>query len=393
MLCYLFVDGAYFREVLENIGREFFGGDEPTVDFAKFGQPYSKDRGSGSVARHPPRRRCCQSRTGLGQTEGVPRLGSQDSGGGASGSDRGIPRPSRETRLRTGGRATGPHPPETPPLLGRSRARQAQGQGQGFQGRLVEGQVRGASHPGHEQAPRAPRGVVLGNRGSTLSVCLLRSSAKAFEKGEVPVIRMGNIVDGGFDLTELKFLPSAHEEFPDLLLQPGDLLFNRTNSAELVGKTAIYHGAPTPCSFASYLICVRVLDNVESGWMCHAINSLYGRLWIASVVTQQVGQANVNGTKLKAFVVPLPPLVEQQRLLSLMDELFSKCEASRASVVIELRRVSRLRQSILKWAFDGKLVDQDPSDEPAERVLARIRAERAVAPTKKSRGRTTKVAT
>jgi type I restriction enzyme S subunit len=205
---------------------------------------------------------------------------------------------------------------------------------------------------------------------------------------------MGNIVDGGLDLRELKFLPSAHKEFPALLLQPGDLLFNRTNSAELVGKAAIYHGSPTPCSFASYLICVRRLDDVESGWICHTINSLHGRLWIASVVTQQVGQANVNGTKLKAFAVPLPPLAEQRALLSLMDELFSKCEVTQASVGIELRRLSRLRQSILKWAFEGKLVDQDPADEPAEKLLDRIRSERAIAaPTKKSRGRAAKAAT
>jgi type I restriction enzyme, S subunit len=203
------------------------------------------------------------------------------------------------------------------------------------------------------------------------------SSAKASEEGDVPVIRMGNIVDGCLNLTELKFLSADHEEFPALLLKPGDLLFNRTNSAELVGKTAIYNGAPAPCSFASYLICVRALDEVESAWICHAINSLYGRLWIASVVTQQVGQANVNGTKLKAFAVPLPPLVEQQRLLSLMDELFSTCEASQTSVGIELRRVSRLRQAVLKWAFEGKLVDQEPTDEPAEKLLAPIRAERA----------------
>ena len=59
------------------------------------------------------------------------------------------------------------------------------------------------------------------------------------EKG-VPVLRMGNIVDGQLDYTNLKYLPKNHDEFPDLLLKDGDLLFNRTNSAELVGKTAVF---------------------------------------------------------------------------------------------------------------------------------------------------------
>jgi type I restriction enzyme S subunit len=75
------------------------------------------------------------------------------------------------------------------------------------------------------------------------------TSAKTQEEQEegVPVVRMGNIVDGFLDLTELKYLPASHDEFPDLLLQPGDVLFNRTNSAELVGKTAVFHGQREPC--------------------------------------------------------------------------------------------------------------------------------------------------
>src|SRR5690242_3524471 len=61
----------------------------------------------------------------------------------------------------------------------------------------------------------------------------------------VPVLRMGNIrQDGSLDVKDLKFLPAKHDEFPALLLEPGDILFNRTNSAELVGKTGVYKGVP-----------------------------------------------------------------------------------------------------------------------------------------------------
>ncbi len=62
------------------------------------------------------------------------------------------------------------------------------------------------------------------------------------------------------------------DEFPDLFLKPGDLVFNRTNSPELVGKTAVFRGLPVPCSFASYLIRIRI-DVIDSRWVSHYINS------------------------------------------------------------------------------------------------------------------------
>jgi len=241
--------------------------------------------------------------------------------------------------------------------------------------------------------PALPEGWCWASVEQLSSDVFYGSSAKAFETGDVPVIRMGNIVDGTLDLTDLKFLPRNHREFPDLLLRPGDMLFNRTNSAELVGKSAVYTGTPEPCSFASYLICVRAIEPIESQWIAHTINSPYGRFWVSSVVSQQVGQANVNGTKLKAFAVPLPPIAEQRRMLSVIDVLLSNAEHTAYSVAKERIRLARLRQAILKWAFEGKVVDQDPTDEPAQKLVDRIRAARAVsAPTEKTRGRRAKAA-
>ena len=203
------------------------------------------------------------------------------------------------------------------------------------------------------------------------------SSVKAHEEQErgVPVVRMGNIVDGFLDLTDLKYLLASHDEFPDLLLLPGDLLFNRTNSAELVGKTAVFHGQREPCSFASYLIRVRMLQGAHPDFVCHYINSLAGRAWIASVVSQQVGQANVNGTKLRACPVPLPPSNEQHRIVGEVDRLLSVAFAMAGAAAADHQRCQRLRQSILKWAFEGRLADQDPSDEPATALLERIQSQ------------------
>src|SRR5262249_18811498 len=109
----------------------------------------------------------------------------------------------------------------------------------------------------------------------------------------VPVLRMGNIGRGTIDFTNLKYLPSTKIE-RRLLLKAGDLLFNRTNSAELVGKSAVYAGVDRDVSFASYLIRVRPLPSANLRWVSLVLNSSVGRRYVASVRSQQVGQANVN---------------------------------------------------------------------------------------------------
>jgi type I restriction enzyme S subunit len=194
---------------------------------------------------------------------------------------------------------------------------------------------------------------------------------------------MGNLQAGSLDLADLKYLPRSHDEFPKLLLRPGDLLFNRTNSAELVGKSAVYSGTPAKCSFASYLIRARFCDPACSRFAAFFINSMHGRRWIASVVSQQVGQANVSGSKLAALSIPLPPLAEQDRIVAEVERRLSIADEVAATVDSALARAARLRQSILKRAFEGKLVPQNPNDEPASVLLARIRAEREAANTAK----------
>ena len=165
---------------------------------------------------------------------------------------------------------------------------------------------------------------------------------------------MGNIQDGELDLEKLKYLPQDHDEFPDLLLEPGDLLFNRTNSAELVGKTAVFRGTPGKCSYASYLIAARTFDGCDPEFIAMYINSWHGRSWIKTVVSQQVGQANVNGTKLKALSFPLPPVAEQAAIMSLTQPHFDSDHTSEV-IKLNLTRADRLRQTILKSAFEGNL--------------------------------------
>jgi type I restriction enzyme S subunit len=197
---------------------------------------------------------------------------------------------------------------------------------------------------------------------------------------------MGNIQDGRIVTGELKYLPQEHNEFPALLLRHDDVLFNRTNSPELVGKTAVYRGEPEGASFASYLIRLRTAG-YEPDLLALYINSPLGRAWVKSVVTQQVGQANVNGTKLSHLAVPLMSKAEQSEILRRVTAAFrsidvAASEARNASALLE-----RLEDSILVRAFRGELVPQDPDDEPASVLLDRIRAEREAAGPPKRRNR------
>lgn len=182
------------------------------------------------------------------------------------------------------------------------------------------------------------------------------TSTKTTEDGDgVPVLRMGNIVDGDLSIDKLKYLPADHAEFPELLLQPGDVLFNRTNSPELVGKSAVYRGWPSRCSFASYLIRVQLCRDLLPEFLADAVNGPFGRTWIRSVVSQQVGQANVSGSKLKAFRIPVPPLDEQHRLVQHAEARLSLHRESRETIRKSLLRAQALQHAVLQRAFAGAL--------------------------------------
>lgn len=125
----------------------------------------------------------------------------------------------------------------------------------------------------------------------------------------------------------LKYLNDTLGELPLLFLRSGDLLFNRTNSYELVGKTGLFERYPREVTFASYLIRIRLVENLG--------NPEYVNMYmntrdcrdneIEPDLTQQTGQANYNGTKLKNIRVPLPPLLEQARIVARVAQLRRLC--------------------------------------------------------------------
>jgi type I restriction enzyme S subunit len=205
------------------------------------------------------------------------------------------------------------------------------------------------------------------------------SSAKCSTNADgVPVLRMVNLQAGVVDYTRLKYLPGDHVEFPELFLTNGDVLFNRTNSAELVGKTAVYDGKRAPCSFASYLIRLKLVGLLPE-YFAYYLNSAYGRAWIIANKTQQVGHANVSGGKLKGLCIPVPPEAEQREIVRRTEESVATAAILEGDETIWSGQTN-LRQSILAAAFSGKLVPQNSSDEPAAELLSRLRENKATVP-------------
>ena len=178
------------------------------------------------------------------------------------------------------------------------------------------------------------------------------TSCKCSELDEgLLVLRMGDIQDGRLVIGKRKFAPVG-ERVP--LLAKGDVLFNRTNSPELVGKTAVFD-LDIDCSFASYLVALR-LEGMRPQFFSYWMNSAYGRAWIDRNRSQQVGQANVSAGKLLGMSLPLPPLSEQSAIVELVEDLMADAENMVVSEVEAVSGSAGLRQSILATAFRGELV-------------------------------------
>lgn len=193
----------------------------------------------------------------------------------------------------------------------------------------------------------------------------------------VPVIRMGNILDGNLVLDNLKYLPTNHADVTKLDLEENDLLFNRTNSYELVGKTAIVNSEIAgKMTFASYLIRIRLLyKEVLANYVCHYINSHIGRGMLMTMVTQQVGQANINSKKLAALPIPLPPEKEIKEISSLLNSFFQR-ERITENILFLNENLESLKQSILSKAFRGELGTNDPAEESAVELLKEVLMEK-----------------
>jgi type I restriction enzyme, S subunit len=180
------------------------------------------------------------------------------------------------------------------------------------------------------------------------------SQQSAHSEFGVPVLKMGDIQSGRIILGDQKKVSETIADLPTLYLEKFDLLYNRTNSAELVGKTGIYLGKDNEYTFASYLIRIRCSINLSNPFYFNlAMNAPFFRATqITPHLKQQCGQANVNGTILKNMVIPLPPLAEQHRIVAKVDELMALCDRLETQLTTTQTTSRQLLESLLHKALN-----------------------------------------
>ena len=152
-------------------------------------------------------------------------------------------------------------------------------------------------------------------------------------RGEMIVLRMNNLQNGRIDLSEVRRADLSEKDTHELELAPGDILFNRTNSLDLVGKVGIVRHLPARMSFASYLIRLRTVANRANPFWLSAL--LWSPEWqsrIRKFATPGVSQANINPASLRSLTIPLPPVPEQQTIAHMLDGVDRRMERDKTEV-------------------------------------------------------------
>lgn len=206
------------------------------------------------------------------------------------------------------------------------------------------------------------------------------TSAKCAYDGKGPaVLRIPNIRNRTIDYADLKFAARPQDLRDEDFIAPGDLLIIRTNgSKDLIGRVAVVKSTPTRKSgFASYLIRFRLVGSETLwSWISLATESTIVRSGIESRAATTAGQYNISLSGLADLAIPLPPMDEQAEIVREAERRLAAADGLDSVLEQQLSRAAATRQSLLREAFGGRLVPQDPTDESASLLLQRLRAER-----------------
>lgn len=195
-----------------------------------------------------------------------------------------------------------------------------------------------------------PKGWDIGCIGDMLESVKYGSSDKATLEGEIPILRMNNLTySGEMNLTDLKYITKVQAD-EKYLVKEGDILFNRTNSKELVGKTAVYNG-PEPMAYAGYLIRGRTKANYTPEYISAFLNSPWGKEKLQSMCKSIVGMANINAKEFQSIVLPIPPEALQAHFKSKVLAIREKKQL----LANQLKVFEILFKSLQNQAFSGNL--------------------------------------
>lgn len=201
----------------------------------------------------------------------------------------------------------------------------------------------------------------LGEVPEHWDVCLLKRAFQSVDygisdslspEGDIAILRMGNIANGKVVVDDLKYSDSVD---PSLFLEVGDLLYNRTNSLDLVGKVGMFLGYESPVSFASYLVRLRMVGESLSGYFSYLLNT-EGILGLARAnAFVAIGQCNLNPTRYGQITIAIPPLAEQAAIVSFLDTETAKFDALTAEANRAIALLRERRSALISAAVTGKI--------------------------------------
>ena len=241
-------------------------------------------------------------------------------------------------------------------------------------------------------SPKNWRSVTLGDLIEDGPKNGLYKPSSAYGAG-VRILRIDSFYDGKVsDWASLRLLSIDSSELKQFGLMNGDLVINRVNSIEYLGKCALVEGLQGECVFESNMMRFRLSPRLANPrfirtWLC----SEAARTQIVAKAKHAVNQASINQSDVCGLKLQLPPLSEQTEIVRRVETLFAFADRLEARLAQAQTAATRLTPALLAKAFRGELVPQDPNDEPAAELLRRLQAERATAP-KASAGRGRKAA-
>lgn len=197
------------------------------------------------------------------------------------------------------------------------------------------------------------------------------TAKKSQATGEVVVLRMGNLQNGEIDWSDLAYTDDP-EDIDKYMLSPGDVLFNRTNSAALVGKTSIYRGE-YPAIYAGYLIKLDYDHSVIIGeYLNYALNTTDAREYCNTVKTDGVNQSNINAKKIGAYEINVASIDEQKEIVLILKRLLESERQAKETAEAVLEQIDTIKKSILSRAFRGELGTNNPTEESAVELLKQV---------------------
>jgi type I restriction enzyme S subunit len=189
---------------------------------------------------------------------------------------------------------------------------------------------------------------------------------------EVPYLRVANVQKGRLELAEVTRIRVPPAKLEALRLQPGDVLFNEGGDRDKLGRGWVWEGQIQDCIHQNHVFRGRIRSGVLDPRLLSWHGNTFGRRWFEAVGKQTTNLASLSMTNLKRLPVPVPPLEDQALIVAELQRRLSIIGAARQDLAVVHRKAVLLRRSLLRSAVTGRLVDQDPEDESADRLLKRI---------------------